>query len=224
MQNDSGGTGSYQRFGKRILDLTLLVPALVLVAPAVVLIGLIVRLKDGPPVLFKQTRPGLKARPFVMYKFRTMREEFDPTGRPLPDGERMTRLGAWLRRTSVDELPELWNVLRGEMSLVGPRPLLIEYLERFSPRQSKRHDVPPGVTGWAQINGRNAKDWSTKLEFDVWYADHVALCLDLKILLVTIWKVIIGEGISAPGHATMPRFEENGAESKPNAERVDATD
>lgn len=214
----------YRRFGKRALDLTLLVPALIAIAPLVAVLALIVRWKDGTPVLFKQTRPGLDAQPFLMYKFRTMREAFDSDHRPLPDGERMTRLGAWLRRTSLDELPELWNVLKGEMSLVGPRPLLVEYLDRFSPRQARRHEVRPGVTGWAQINGRNARDWETKLEFDVWYVENLSPWLDLRILLTTSWKVVLGEGISAPGHATMPRFRGDEVDRTSKAERVDATD
>jgi sugar transferase EpsL len=209
MRSENGNARPYPRLGKRLLDLALLTPALIVVAPAMAFIALVVRLTNGSPVLFRQTRPGFKAQPFVMYKFRTMTDASDPSGRPLPDSERITRLGAWLRRTSLDELPECGTVLRGEMSLVGPRPLLVDYLDRYSPRQSQRHDVLPGVTGWAQVNGRNATDWGTRLELDAWYAEHVGFRLDLRILRLTILKVIRGEGVSAPGHPTMPDFQGN---------------
>jgi lipopolysaccharide/colanic/teichoic acid biosynthesis glycosyltransferase len=161
----------------------------------------------GRPVLFRQLRPGLHGEPFEMIKLRTMRDAVDRSGRPLPDAERLTPIGRFLRASSLDELPELWNVLRGEMSLVGPRPLLVRYLPRYSPEQARRHAVRPGVTGWAQVNGRNAADWETKFQLDVWYVDHWSLALDLKILARTILAVLRRDGISAPGDATMPEFQ-----------------
>jgi lipopolysaccharide/colanic/teichoic acid biosynthesis glycosyltransferase len=174
----------------------------------VVVVGVLVRLLDGPPVFFRQTRPGYMGRPFVLLKFRTMSEARDDSGELLPDSERIGRLGGFLRRTSLDELPEMLNVLKGEMSLVGPRPLLMEYLERYSPEQSRRHDVPPGITGWAQVNGRNALSWDDKFALDLWYVDNYSLGLDLKILGKTIGQVLSRQGISAEGHATMPKFGE----------------
>ena len=170
-------------------------------------LALLVRLKLGSPIFFRQQRPGLRGKPFTMYKFRTMRDVVDARGQPLPDGERLTRLGRFLRSSSLDELPELFNVLRGDMSLVGPRPLLMEYLSRYSPEQARRHEVKPGITGWAQINGRNAISWEKKFKLDVWYVDNRSFWLDLKILLMTVQKVFRREGISAVGEATMPRFE-----------------
>jgi len=160
----------------------------------------------GSPVLFRQVRPGLHRKPFVMYKFRTMRDLRDTEGRLLPDEMRLTRVGHILRATSLDELPELFNVLKGEMSLVGPRPLLMEYLELYTPEQARRHEVKPGITGWAQVNGRNAITWEEKFKLDVWYVDNWSLGLDLKILALTLIKVLKREGISADGHATMPEF------------------
>lgn len=165
-----------------------------------------VRKKLGSPVLFRQTRPGLHGKPFQMIKFRTMRDAIGPDGQPLPDSERMTHFGSFLRSASLDELPELWNVLKGDMSLVGPRPLLIEYLPLYSPEQARRHEVRPGVTGWAQINGRNALNWEEKFRLDVWYVDNQSFWLDLKILALTVKKVFVREGISAAGEATMTRF------------------
>ncbi|MCX7427894.1 MAG: sugar transferase [Planctomycetia bacterium] len=165
-----------------------------------------IRVAMGPPVLFRQRRPGLHGKPFLMVKFRTMRNEVDAAGRSLSDGERLTALGRFLRNTSLDELPELWNVLRGDMSLVGPRPLLMEYLDRYTPGQSRRHDVKPGITGWAQVRGRNAIAWEEKFKLDVWYVDHHGPWLDLRILLLTVWTVVRRDGISAAAHPTMPEF------------------
>jgi lipopolysaccharide/colanic/teichoic acid biosynthesis glycosyltransferase len=165
-----------------------------------------VRLKLGRPVLYRQERPGLDGELFTMFKFRTMVDGNGADGAPLPDGERLTRLGAALRRTSLDELPQLFNVLRGEMSLVGPRPLLVEYLARYTPEQMRRHEVLPGITGYAQVNGRNILAWEDKFAQDVWYVDHLSLGLDLKILVLTPWKIVRREGISHPGQATMREF------------------
>lgn len=197
---------AYRSGGKRLLDLVLTVPALVLAAPLMGGLAALVRLRLGTPVLFRQQRPGRGGAPFTILKFRTMTDRRDAEGRLLPDAERLTRLGRFLRSTSLDELPELWNVVRGEMSLVGPRPLLMEYLDRYSPEQARRHEVRPGITGWAQVNGRNATSWAERLAMDVWYVDHVSLALDLKILLRTLRSVLRREGISAEGHATMPVF------------------
>jgi lipopolysaccharide/colanic/teichoic acid biosynthesis glycosyltransferase len=180
--------------------------ALVTLSPLLLTIALLVRWRLGSPILFCQVRPGLAAQPFTMYKFRTMRDAVDAQGQPLSDAERLTALGKFLRASSLDELPELWNVLRGEMSLVGPRPLLTEYLPLYSPEQARRHEVRPGVTGWAQVNGRNAISWQQKFEYDVWYIDHVSLALDLKILGLTVIKVLRRSGISQDGQATMEKF------------------
>jgi sugar transferase EpsL len=191
---------------KRFLDVTLSALGLVALAPLIALTAVAVRLSHGSPVLFRQQRPGLEGRPFTLYKFRTMRDALDRHGQPLSDAERLTRFGAFLRSTSVDELPALWNVLRGDMSLVGPRPLLMEYLPRYSPEQARRHEVKPGITGWAQVNGRNATTWDDRFALDVWYVDNRSLALDLRIILMTLWKVFAREGISQPGQATMERF------------------
>jgi len=191
---------------KRIFDLVLTLPGLVVIAPLLGLIALLVRVYHGAPVLFRQVRPGYQNRLFRVAKFRTMSDGRDPQGVLLPDGTRMTRLGRFLRATSLDELPELFNVLRGEMSLVGPRPLLVQYLERYSLEQIRRHEVLPGITGWAQINGRNTITWEDKFAYDVWYVDHWSLGLDIKILVLTVWKVIRREGISQEGHATAEEF------------------
>lgn len=196
----------YKRFGKRLIDVGMTVIALALAWPVLLGLAVLVRIKHGPPILFRQTRPGLHGRPFRLIKFRTMRSAFDAQGRPLPDAERLTRLGRWLRATSLDELPELWNVLRGDMSLVGPRPLLMEYLPLYSAEQARRHEVRPGITGWAQVNGRNSLSWEEKFELDVWYVEHQSLWLDIKIMAFTIRKVLLREGISAQGEDTMPRF------------------
>jgi sugar transferase EpsL len=191
---------------KRVFDLALTVPGLILVSPILGIIALLVRKAHGPPVLFKQLRPGYRGRPFYVYKFRTMRDLHDGQGNPLPDFERLTPLGRILRSTSLDELPELFNVLRGEMSLVGPRPLLMQYLERYSPEQARRHHVLPGITGWAQVNGRNALTWDEKFNLDQWYVDHWSIGLDVKILLFTLWKAVRREGISQPGYVSAEEF------------------
>ena len=191
---------------KRVFDLVVAAAAVALLAPLLLAIGIAVRLGLGSPVWFVQVRPGRHGVPFRMIKFRTMRDALDGTGRPLPDGERLTSLGKFLRAASLDELPELWNVLRGDMSLVGPRPLLMEYLPRYSAEQARRHEVKPGITGWAQVNGRNALSWEEKFRLDVWYVDHASLWLDLEIIARTLWKTIKRDGISQSGHATMPVF------------------
>lgn len=197
----------YMGWGKRLLDVSLALLGLSMLSPLIVILAILVYATLGPPVFFRQQRPGLRGQPFTILKFRTMTDERDAEGNPLPDEERLTSLGRFLRRTSLDELPELINVLRGEMSLVGPRPLLMEYLKRYTPEQMRRHEVKPGITGWAQINGRNAIGWEEKFALDVWYVDHIALGLDLRILATTIWKVLKGENINHEGHATMPEFK-----------------
>lgn len=191
---------------KRCMDITVSLVALILGAPLFLVLALLVRATMGSPVLFSQLRPGLHGKPFRMYKFRTMRDLYDENGRPLPDELRLTPFGRFLRATSLDELPELWNVLRGEMSLVGPRPLLMQYLDRYTPEQRRRHEVRPGITGWAQVNGRNAISWEKKFEYDVWYVDNYSFLLDMKIIALTVLKVFTRDGISADGHATMPEF------------------
>jgi lipopolysaccharide/colanic/teichoic acid biosynthesis glycosyltransferase len=200
----------YRSFGKRLLDFILAAIALMLLAPALAVIALLVRVKLGSPVLFRQQRPGLHGRPFTLLKFRTMSDARDEEGRLLPDADRLTGLGQALRNASLDELPELINVLRGEMSLVGPRPLLMQYLERYSPEQMRRHEVRPGITGWAQVRGRNALSWDEKFSLDVRYVDHLSFSLDVKILLLTVKMVWRREGVSAKGYATMPEFKGSG--------------
>jgi lipopolysaccharide/colanic/teichoic acid biosynthesis glycosyltransferase len=180
---------------------------LMLAAPLLLATAAMVRLSIGAPVLFRQKRPGVGGKPFWIYKFRTMLNATDPQGNTLPDGDRLTRFGLFLRRTSLDELPELYNVLRGDMSLVGPRPLLMQYLDRYTNDQARRNDVKPGITGWAQVNGRNAITWEEKFALDVWYVDHYGMLLDLRILFMTVCKVFRREGISAQSHATMPEFK-----------------
>jgi lipopolysaccharide/colanic/teichoic acid biosynthesis glycosyltransferase len=192
---------------KRLIDFTISFIALLLLSPLLAVIALQVRRKMGAPVLFRQTRPGLHGKPFKMLKFRTMRDASDANGTPLPDSERLNAFGRWLRATSLDELPELWNVLRGEMSLVGPRPLLMEYLPLYSPEQERRHAVRPGITGWAQVNGRNTISWEEKFKLDVWYVDHQSLWLDHKIIFLTAIKVLLREGISPRDEIIMPRFD-----------------
>jgi lipopolysaccharide/colanic/teichoic acid biosynthesis glycosyltransferase len=192
---------------KRIFDLLLTILGLALLAPILLVVAVLVGIYHGSPVIFTQKRPGFKGTPFHIYKFRTMTDARDENGAPLPDAERLTRLGRFLRSSSLDELPELFNVLRGEMSLVGPRPLLMQYLERYSPEQARRHDALPGITGWAQINGRNALTWDDKFRLDVWYVDNWSLWLDIKIIFLTVWKVLKREGISQPGHATAEEFK-----------------
>jgi len=174
--------------------------------PVLIAISGAIGLSMGFPLLFRQIRPGYKSKPFILYKFRTMREANGPDGAPLPDAERLTVLGRFLRLTSLDELPQLWNVLRGDLSLVGPRPLLMQYLALYTPEQARRHEVKPGITGWAQVNGRNAISWEEKFSYDVWYVDHSSLWLDLKILMLTLTKVLRQSGITQVGHATMPEF------------------
>lgn len=191
---------------KRLGDLLGSLIALLLLAPVLAGIAMAVRLTMGSPVIFRQKRPGLGGRPFTMFKFRTMLDSRDAQGRYLPDEQRLTRIGQFLRRTSLDELPELFNVLRGDMSLVGPRPLLMQYLDRYTPEQARRHEVRPGITGWAQVNGRNALSWEEKFVLDVWYVDHANLLLDVRILFLTVWTVLCREGINAASHATMPEF------------------
>lgn len=193
---------------KRALDVILSAAGLVVLAPVIGVVALLVRARLGSPVIFRQTRPGLGGRPFSFIKFRTMREATGPDGAPLPDADRMTAFGVFLRRTSLDELLQLWSVFKGDMSLVGPRPLLMEYLPHYSPEQARRHAVRPGITGWAQVNGRNAISWDEKFRLDVWYVDNHSLRLDLKILWMTVLRVVSGSGTSADGHVTMPRFDD----------------
>ncbi len=196
----------YRRWIKRFLDLVVALLALVLLSPVLLGMALLVRVKLGSPILFCQQRPGLQGKPFTIYKFRTMTDARDTAGQLLPDAERLMKFGRFLRSTSLDELPELFNIVKGNMSLVGPRPLLVRYLERYTPEQAKRHEVRPGITGWAQIKGRNAITWEQKFELDVWYVEHVSLRLDVKILALTAWKILKREGINAPGQATMQEF------------------
>ncbi len=191
---------------KRLLDLILTIVGLIVISPFILLIAGLVRIKLGRPVLFQQRRPGYLSKPFQLIKFRSMTGRTDHLGDLLPDADRLTRFGRFLRDYSMDELPELFNVLRGEMSLVGPRPLLFQYLERYTPEQARRHEVLPGITGWAQINGRNALTWEDKFLMDVWYVDHWSLWLDIRILWITIWKVLTREGINQPGFATAEEF------------------
>ncbi|EOB6547512.1 sugar transferase [Vibrio vulnificus] len=192
---------------KRLFDFLVSLTALILLSPIIALVAWKIRKNLGSPVLFRQTRPGLNGKPFEMVKFRTMKDAVDEQGNPLPDSERMTPFGDKLRNSSLDELPELWNVLKGEMSLVGPRPLLMQYLPLYSPEQARRHEVRPGVTGWAQINGRNAISWEEKFKLDVWYVDNRNLWLDIKILCLTVKKVFIKEGITSEGHVTAEEFK-----------------
>ena len=191
---------------KRVLDLTLTLPGIVILSPLLLLIAILVRVNYGTPIIFRQKRPGYRGKPFWVYKFRTMTNALNADDNLLPDSQRLTRLGRFLRSISLDELPELYNVLRGEMSWVGPRPLLMQYLERYTPEQARRHAVLPGITGWAQINGRNALTWEEKFKLDVWYVDHWSFGLDIKILLITVVKVLRREGITQPGHATAEEF------------------
>lgn len=202
---------------KRVFDLVAVILTAPLWLPLLALLAALVRVKLGSPVLFRQERPGRGERIFELVKFRTMTDARDETGRLMADDRRLTPFGRWLRSTSLDELPELWNVLKGEMSLVGPRPLLVQYLPRYSPEQRRRHEVPPGLTGWAQVNGRNAISWEQKFALDVWYVDHRNLGLDLRILFLTVWRVLSRSGISAAGGATMPEFSPQRAREKPES-------
>lgn len=200
----------YRAFGKRWIDLAAAFGGLVVAAPLLLALAVCVRVMLGAPVVFRQRRPGLHGRPFWLFKFRSMTDARDPEGRLLPDAERLTRFGRFLRSSSLDELPELVNVVKGEMSLVGPRPLLMEYLNRYSGEQGRRHEVRPGITGWAQVNGRNSVSWGERFAMDVWYVDHLSPGLDLKILGMTLGKVLKRDGISAGGHPTMPEFRGSG--------------
>jgi len=195
---------------KRLVDLLVAGGILLLLSPVVAMIALAIRWRLGSPILFEQLRPGLHGKPFRMIKFRTMRAAFDADGRLLPDAERLTPLGRFLRSTSLDELPGLWNVLKGDMSMVGPRPLLMSYIPLYNKEQARRHEVQPGMTGWAQVNGRNALSWDEKFRLDVWYIDNRSLALDLKILFLTVRKVLARDGINAEGEATMSPFTGNG--------------
>jgi sugar transferase EpsL len=201
-----GALVMYRRWGKRFLDLLLTGSMLMLLSPLLLLVAIMVWIKLGSPVLFTQIRPGYRCQLFTIYKFRSMTDDRDEQGQHLSDKARLTPFGRFLRSTSLDEIPELFNVLRGDMSLVGPRPLLTHYLERYSPEQNRRHQVRPGITGWAQINGRNALSWDDKLAMDVWYVENLSLLLDLKVLLATIWMTLRRKGISHPGEATMKEF------------------
>ena len=191
---------------KRTIDIVVSLTALMLAAPVILMVAILVRVKLGSPILFRQKRPGLDGKPFTLLKFRTMLDATDAAGNPLPDDQRMTTFGAFLRKSSLDELPSLWNILIGEMSLVGPRPLLMQYLPLYSSEQSRRHDVRPGLTGWAQVNGRNNISWEEKFRLDVEYVDTVSLFFDLKIILLTIKKVLVAEGVSKDGHVTTEAF------------------
>jgi sugar transferase EpsL len=195
------------RLSKRLFDIAVTTIGLIIILPLMLALSLVVWIFLGTPILFRQPRPGYKGRPFITYKFRTMTNRTGADGSLLPDSERLTPFGRFLRSTSLDDMPQLFNVLRGEMSLVGPRPLLMRYLERYTPEQMRRHDMLPGITGWAQINGRNALDWEEKFRLDVWYVDHWSFWLDLKILLLTPWKVFTREGINQPGHVTVEEFK-----------------
>ncbi|MDO3720298.1 sugar transferase [Marinobacter sp. chi1] len=198
---------------KRLFDILVASFSLLLLSPLILIVAWQVRRKLGSPIMFRQTRPGLHGKPFDMVKFRTMLDATDEQGHPLPDDHRMPPFGSFLRSTSLDELPELWNVLKGDMSLVGPRPLLMEYLPLYSKDQYRRHEVRPGVTGWAQVNGRNAISWEEKFRLDVWYVDNQSLWLDFKILFQTVKKVIVRDGISAKGEVTVSRFTGSGQQS-----------
>jgi lipopolysaccharide/colanic/teichoic acid biosynthesis glycosyltransferase len=191
---------------KHAFDRSVAAGVLLATSPVMIAVAASIRASMGPPVLFRQIRPGFEGRPFELVKFRTMREALDPNGSPRPDVDRLTALGSLLRATSLDELPQLWNVLRGEMSLVGPRPLLMQYLARYTPEQARRHEARPGITGWAQVNGRNALTWEEKFALDIWYVDHWSLWLDAKILALTFARVFQRKGISNEGHVTMPEF------------------
>jgi sugar transferase EpsL len=197
----------YRRFGKRLCDVIVAAAASIILAPLLALTALTVLFSMGRPVLLRQQRPGLKGALFTLFKFRTMTDDRDAAGALRPDALRLTRIGRILRAASLDELPELWNVLKGDMSLVGPRPLLVQYLGRYTAEQARRHDVRPGITGWAQVNGRNALDWEQKFVLDVWYVDHLSCWLDMKIMALTLWKVFSRSGISQPGQATMHEFQ-----------------
>jgi len=191
---------------KRFFDLVVAVPSVIFLSPLLIFIGFLVHFKIGSPILFKQERPGLNGKPFIIYKFRTMINERNQNDELLPDEQRLTSLGQFLRRASIDELPELFNVIKGNISIIGPRPLLMQYLDRYTLEQTRRHEVKPGITGWAQVNGRNAISWEDKFKLDVWYIDNWSLLLDVKIVFMTIGKILKREGISQSGQATMKEF------------------
>ena len=195
---------------KRVFDFTVAGLSILVLAPLLAVVALLVFLKLGTPVLYRQVRPGLHAKPFELFKFRSMLDAFDEDGKPLPNDQRITPFGQTLRSLSLDELPELWNILKGDMSLVGPRPLLMDYLPLYDERQSRRHEVRPGLTGWSQVNGRNSISWEEKFEFDIWYVENGSFGLDIKIILMTIMKVLRREGISHEGDVAMPRFRGSG--------------
>jgi sugar transferase EpsL len=197
----------YKKYGKRLLDLIMVIPGIIVALPVLLVLSVIVLIKLGRPVLFLQTRPGLKEKPFVIYKYRTMLNTTDEHGRLLPNEERLIPFGTWLRSTSLDELPGLFNVLRGEISLVGPRPLLMEYLDKYTTEQKRRHEVKPGITGWAQVNGRNEISWDEKFYLDIWYVDNCSLRLDLRILILTLLKVIKRQGVSPKDRVIVERFK-----------------
>ena len=192
---------------KRLFDLALSIPAFFLLSFLMLIIAVLVRMRIGSPVLFRQVRPGLHGKPFTIYKFRTMTDKQDQEGNLLPDAERLTALGRFLRKTSMDELPEFLNVIRGDMSLVGPRPLLMRYLDHYTPEQARRHEVKPGITGWAQVNGRNAISWEDKFKLDIWYVYNRSLLIDLKIIAMTVGNVLLCRGVSQKGQATMEEFK-----------------
>jgi lipopolysaccharide/colanic/teichoic acid biosynthesis glycosyltransferase len=213
-----GHMRAYERYVKRVIDVVAACAGLIVLAPLMMLIALAIRYKMGSRVLFTQIRPGKDGQPFCLYKFRTMTAVRDSAGQLLSDAERLTRFGKWLRSSSLDELPELWNVLRGDMSLVGPRPLLMDYLPHYNAEQARRHDVRPGLTGWAQVQGRNATTWAERLQQDAWYVDHVSWRLDMYILWRTVSAVATRRGITAEGHATMPRFDETSTSRETHAQ------
>ena len=200
---------------KRLIDICGAIIGLLAMSPVLLVVAVWIRLTMGAPILFRQQRPGLNEKSFFMLKFRTMTDARDEGGEPLPDAERLNRLGRFLRKTSLDEFPELINVLKGDMSLVGPRPLFMKYLALYTPEQSRRHDVRPGVTGWAQVNGRNTTSWPERFRLDVWYVDNASVWLDLRILVLTLWVVLRQDDISAEGHATMPHFQGNSQTENP---------
>ena len=197
----------YKKYGKRIFDILLLIPGFIVAVPFLSLIAILVYLKLGSPVIFRQVRPGMDGKPFVIYKFRTMLDTRDESGNLLPNDQRLTSFGLRLRSTSLDELPEIFNVLKGDMSFVGPRPLLMEYLDKYTPRQKRRHEVKPGITGWVQVRGRNLLSWEEKFEHDVYYVDNCSLLFDIKILMLTLYRVIAREGVSPKDRPIMERFK-----------------
>lgn len=199
----------YKRYYKRIFDFIVALIGLLILAPLLIILAILVRVVLGAPIIFKQQRSGLNGKPFIIYKFRTMKDDFVEEGKPLPDEVRLTKFGKFLRKFSLDEFPEFFNVLKGNMSLVGPRPLLMDYLPLYTKEQMRRHEVRPGITGWVQVNGRNSLEWKDKFLLDVWYADHCSFILDLKILCLTLLKVVRCYGVAQVGHATMEKFTGN---------------